>query len=1044
MLDRIFDIDLKNNLKISITNNEIYNQLILYLYYKTSSDIVLVVPTLNEANNLYSKLNYYLKDDVFIFPDDDYLTKKAIVSSPEFMYMRLKFLNNFSNIEKKILICHTNSYLKKLLPKKDLIDVSLNIKVKSNIDRDELVSKLNKIGYRRESIVTNTGEFSVRGFVVDIFPIFEEHPFRIELFDNDVEDIKVFDENTQISIKSVNEVIIKPVIDEYENASTSILDYFDNPLVIYNDYDSIVKVFKSIKEQLNYYNDENALWNLEDMNVKKSIYVDTTNNLDYDYSFVAEGITSYNNDFSKFSSDLSKDNTYLCSKDKEFISKLNISKDKIINEDMLNGFIYNNITYLCKNDLNLNIQKLRYDTGYKMGKKIGSINNLEIGDYVVHKANGIGIYKGIQTIMTNGLLKDYILLQYKGDDKLYIPVDDVDKLYKYSSKDGARPHIHKLNSLEWEKTKLRIRKKIRDISQELIKIYRNRNVSTTEPFMSDTPEQEIFENEFIYDETADQLKTSSEIKKDLESSKPMDRLLCGDVGYGKTEVIFRAMFKAISNNKQVMYLCPTTLLSYQQYMSALDRFKNHAVNFALLNRYTSVKETRDILEKLKEGKIDGIFGTHRLLSNDVVFKDLGLLVIDEEQRFGVMHKEKIKEIKSNVHVLSVSATPIPRSLQMSLIGVRDLSLIETPPKNKFPVQTYVIGYDSYILRDVVLKEKARNGQIFILYNKVIDMDNYADKLRKLLPEVSIRYAHGKMKRDEMQDIVYDFAQGNFDVLVSSTIIENGIDIPNANTMIVIDADRFGLSQLYQIRGRVGRGSRQAYAYLMYDKNKILGETAQKRLEAIKEFTLLGSGYKIAMRDLSIRGAGDLLGSEQAGFIDSVGSEMYIELINEELNGKGDEKIEESVNISDISNHISNNYSDEDAVIIELHKLIATISSSKEFDQVYETIKDRFGIVTDDLKNYMKQELCEKLIQKMNLKILINDRNKISIKLEECFYKNINIEKLFIASTSISTKFNFSYNGNAIIISLNKINLEKHYINYILDLLIYLDNQKNRS
>lgn len=1041
MFDKIFKINLVDNLKISITNNEIYNQLILYFYSKVEGGIILVTPTLSDANNLYSRLSYYLKDDVFIFPDDDYLTKKAIVSSPEFMYMRLKFLNNFTNKSKKILVCHTNSYLKKILPKNELINVNMNISINSKLDREILINKLCKAGYRRESIVTNTGEFSVRGFVVDVFPIFEEHPYRIELFDDEVEEIKIFDENTQMSIKTVNEVLIKPVMDEYENANSSILNYFDNPLVIYHDYDSIVKVFNSIKEQLNYYHDETALFDLNDLKPEHTLFLDTTNNFDFDYSFVAETVTSYNNDFSRFSSDLLENNTFLCTTDDRLIAKLNVGKDKIIKKDLLNGFIYNNYKYLSKNDLNLTVQKIKYDTGYKMGKKISSIDKLEIGDYVVHKANGIGVYMGIQTIMKNGILKDYILLQYKGNDKLYIPVDDVDKLYKYSSKDGARPTIHKLNSLEWEKTKLKIKKRIKDISSELIKIYKKRNISTTEPFLPDTPEQKIFENEFIYDETADQLKTSLEIKKDLESSKPMDRLLCGDVGYGKTEVIFRAIFKAISNNKQVMYLCPTTLLSYQQYMSALNRFKNHAVNFALLNRYTSLKETKEILEKLKEGRIDAVFGTHRLLSKDVEFKDLGLLVIDEEQRFGVMHKEKIKEIKSNVHVLSVSATPIPRSLQMSLIGVRDLSLIETPPKNKFPVQTYVINYDPYILRDVVLKEKARDGQVFILYNKVEDMPKYVEKLSNLLPEVSIRYAHGRMDRDEMQDIVYNFVLGNFDVLVSTTIIENGIDIPNANTMIVIDADRFGLSQLYQIRGRVGRGSRQAYAYLMYDKNKILGETAHKRLEAIKEFTLLGSGYKIAMRDLSIRGAGDLLGSEQAGFIDSVGAEMYIELINEELNNVPEEREEESINISDISNHINENYSDEDAVIIELHKLISTIKSSNEFDEVYETIRDRFGIVTDDLRNYMKQELCKKLIHKMNLKILINDKNKISIKLDENFYRGINIEKLFIASTNISTRFNFSYNGSAVIISLNKINLEKHYINYILDLLLFLDNQK---
>ena len=683
---------------------------------------------------------------------------------------------------------------------------------------------------------------------------------------------------------------------------------------------------------------------------------------------------------------------------------------------------------------------MKYNTGYKMGKKIDSIDKLEIGDYVVHKTSGIGVYMGITTIMKAGVPMDYILIKYKGDDKLYLPVDKVDSLYKYSSKDGARPVIHKLNSIEWQKTKMRIKKKIHDISNELIKIYKNRSISKVEPFMEDTPEQVIFENEFAYEETPDQLKTTMEIKKDLESSKPMDRLLCGDVGYGKTEVIFRAVFKAVMNNKQVMYLCPTTLLSYQQYVSALSRFKNHAVNIALLNRYTTKKETNSILKDLEEGKIDVVFGTHRLLSGDIKFKDLGLLVIDEEQRFGVMHKEKIKEIKNNVHVLSVSATPIPRSLQMSLIGVRDLSLIETAPVNKLPVQTYVISYDPYILRDVILKEKARGGQAFILYNKVMDMSSIVEGFNKLLPEVTIKYAHGKMNKEQMQNIMYEFTMGEFDVLVSTTIIENGIDIPNANTMIVMDADRFGLSQLYQIRGRVGRGDRQAYAYLMYNKEKLLNETAQKRLDAIKEFTELGSGYKIAMRDLSIRGAGDLLGSEQAGFIDSVGVDMYIELINEELSGKEIEEDKKETNLNSVSTHIGNDYSDEDSVIIELHKMIGNINNINDFNEVYESIKDRFGVVNEELNIYMKQELCEKIIDKLGINVVQNDRLKFVIKLDNNIYSKLSVENLFIETTRISTKFNFAYRGDAIFISLLKEQVEKHYINYVLDLLLYISEQ----
>ena len=853
-------------------------------------------------------------------------------------------------------------------------------------------------------------------------------------------EIKYFDENSQLSIRNIDTIVLKPIKDEYSSENSNVLSYLDKPLLIYQDYNQITMVERSIIEQINYYNEVNSNFMLSDIMSLNTIFVNTIDNVKSDYDISASSIVNYGGDINKFKKDVNVEDSFLCTKDKELINRLNFNKSKIIDVDLLNGFIYNGISYYSKNDLFYHKEQVKYNTGYKMGKKIDSIDKLEIGDYVVHKTSGIGVYMGITTIMKAGVPMDYILIKYKGDDKLYLPVDKVDSLYKYSSKDGARPVIHKLNSIEWQKTKMRIKKKIHDISNELIKIYKNRSISKVEPFMEDTPEQVIFENEFSYEETPDQLKTTMEIKKDLESSKPMDRLLCGDVGYGKTEVIFRAVFKAVMNNKQVMYLCPTTLLSYQQYVSALSRFKNHAVNIALLNRYTTKKETNSILKDLEEGKIDVVFGTHRLLSGDIKFKDLGLLVIDEEQRFGVMHKEKIKEIKNNVHVLSVSATPIPRSLQMSLIGVRDLSLIETPPVNKLPVQTYVISYDPYILRDVILKEKARGGQSFILYNKVNDMSNIVEGFNKLLPEVTIKYAHGKMNKEQMQDIMYEFTMGKFDVLVSTTIIENGIDIPNANTMIVMDADKFGLSQLYQIRGRVGRGDRQAYSYLMYNKEKVLNETAQKRLDAIKEFTELGSGYKIAMRDLSIRGAGDLLGSEQAGFIDSVGVDMYIELINEELSGKEIEEDKKETNLNSVSTHIGNDYSDEDSVIIELHKMIGNIDNINDFNDVYESIKDRFGVVNEELSIYMKQELCEKIIDKIGINVVQNDRLKFSIKLDNNIYNKLNVENLFIETTRISTKFNFAYRGDAIFISLLKEQVEKHYINSVLELLLYISEQ----
>ena len=522
----------------------------------------------------------------------------------------------------------------------------------------------------------------------------------------------------------------------------------------------------------------------------------------------------------------------------------------------------------------------------------------------------------------------------------------------------------------------------------------------------------------------------------------MERLLCGDVGYGKTEVIFRAMFKTVMNGKQVAYLCPTTVLSHQQYDSAIQRFKNYGVNIDLINRHFTNKQVQEKLKKLKDGQTDIIIGTHRLLSKDVEFKDLGLLVIDEEHRFGVEQKEKIKGLKSNVHVLSVSATPIPRSLQMSLVGIRDLSLIESAPENRYPVQTYVIEYNEMLIREAILKEISRHGQAFILYNNINDMESIVNKYKRLIPEARFCFAHGKMGKDEMQDIIYDFTNKKYDVLVSTTIIENGIDIPNANTIVVIDADRFGLSQLYQIRGRVGRSDKIAFAYLMYKKEKVLNSIAIKRLEAIKEFTELGSGYKISMRDLAIRGSGDILGKEQAGFIDSVGVNMYLDLINEEVNGIDNDKEEEKDLIPiDVETHIGNEYTDENSILIELHKKINGITNKKELNEVLSEIRDRFGYTNSSLELYAHEKYLEKLLMVTMVKLNENDNLKCVLKLKREIFNNINVEKLFVETTKISTKFNFSYKNDTIIITLLKATLEKNYIYYLESLLELIYSMK---
>lgn len=1042
---KLFDFDINNIKNVSISDNEIYNQFILYTFFSSGKNIMLVFPTLNEATEKFNNLKSYL-DDVYLFPEDDIISKSAIAASPELLYMRINLLNKINDNKQKIVIVHLNSYIKKMSNIQAYRDKTIHLKKNKIVNREKLIKDLTENGYKRESMVYNTSDFSVRGFVIDVYPVGEENPVRIELFDDVVEKVKYFDPITQKTMKELDEVSILSLNENYNDSESSIKDYLENKIVMYHNFNQIKLQEKMLKPQMEYLNISSSVFKLNELLTKDDIYLDTINNKNKDINIFAKNIEYYNSNKSMFIDDIIKNNGTLYSSNKNFINEILHLNNKIktVNKNLNKGFVYKNKYYYSENDLygNNKTQKIKYKEN--IGKNIISLDNLQIGDYVVHRKNGIGIYKGITTIEKNKLKKDYILIQYKGNDKLYLPVEDISKLYKYVSKEGMKPTINKLNSIEWTKTKLRIREKIKDITQDLLKIYKEREKAIIKPFSKDDENQIIFENEFEYEETPDQIKAINEIKKDLEKPRPMERLLCGDVGYGKTEVIFRAMFKAVENNYQVAYLCPTTILSYQQYESAKERFRNFAINIDIINRHYTNKQVQAKIKKLKEGKTDIIFGTHRLLSKDVEYNNLGLLVIDEEHRFGVEQKEKIKKIKSNVHVLSVSATPIPRSLQMSLVGIRDLSLIESAPQNRYPVQTYVIEYNEMLIREVILKEISRKGQAFILYNNVMNMINLVNKYKRIIPEVKICYAHGKMTKKEMQDIIYDFTNKKYDVLVSTTIIENGIDIPNANTIIVIDSERFGLSQLYQIRGRVGRSDKIAYAYLMYKKEKILTLTAKKRLEAIKEFTELGSGYKISMRDLAIRGAGDLLGKEQAGFIDSVGVNMYLDLIKEEVEGTKEEDIDSPKEVMlNVPTHIGNEYTDDSDVVIELHKKINGISNKTELNSVLEEIKDRFGITNQELQLYAHEKYIEKLVILDNVKILENDNKKIVLRLLKSSYKDISIEELFIKTINISGKFNFLYKNDSIYITLLKTTLEKNYLYYIEELLelIYILKSK---
>lgn len=591
---------------------------------------------------------------------------------------------------------------------------------------------------------------------------------------------------------------------------------------------------------------------------------------------------------------------------------------------------------------------------FKEGEKV-VFADLKVGDYVVHKNYGIGIFVGVNTITADGTTKDYIKLKYKNDDILYIPTNQLDSIRKYIGGDSINPPINSIGSKDWIKTKEKVKNNLRAVARELIELYAKREKAKGYAFSKDTPWQQQFEEQFPYQETDDQLRCIEEVKKDMEAQRPMDRLLCGDVGYGKTEVAIRAAFKAVMDHKQVAYLVPTTVLAQQQYEEFRERMKDFPIKVEILNRFKSKKYQDEVIKKLKLGEVDIVIGTHRLLSKDVEFKDIGLLIIDEEHRFGVKAKEKIKQYKANIDVLTMTATPIPRTMHMSIVGIRDMSVIYEPPQNRKPVQTYILEYDQEVIKEAITKELERDGQVFYIYNRVDTIQKKADEISRLVPEATVSYAHGQMTGNQIEDIMEEFINKKTNVLVCTTILESGIDIPNANTIIVENADRMGLAALYQIRGRVGRADRQAYAYITYRKDKMLSEEADKRLKAIKEFTEFGSGFKIAMRDLEIRGAGSLLGEIQSGHLEQVGYDTYCSLLDEVVKEMQGIEVEPEIDIQielNVTSYIPDEYIPDSAQKIEIYQNIALCKNEEDIQNVVDEIIDRFGNMPSELENLL--------------------------------------------------------------------------------------------
>ncbi len=1064
-MDIFNDFKYDNNIIIQGLTKELNTFYVQNLYNNTQKNILIVTSTLFEANQIFKNLKTYL-DNVYLFPMDDFLTSVALAVSPEFKVKRLETLDKIKE-KRSIVITNLTGYLR-YLPDINIKDkLNLEITKSTKINREKLEEILDKYGYNKETLVTTTGEYAVRGYVIDIFLINEEHPIRIEFFGSNIDSIRYFNESTQLSIKQLDSINITPNKEVTTTKNSSIYDYLKEPITIFYNRSQIENSYKKMLEDIINYNkeidsNEKYMFDFEEINPNYQIFINTFENENSKnaLTFTSKEIENFNSNYDKLkdfvnSKIIKKKTVIFClSKDsqikiiKELFPDAIVTKNiinnsiNIINKQINNGFEYKDYVVIGEFDIEkVHSTSIKYKNNYHIGKKIKDIDSLSLGDYVVHRQHGIGIYNGIITLNTSGIKKDYLQINYKDTDKVYIPVEKISSIYKYSDKDGTKPKINKLNSTPWAKTKQTLQKKIKDISEELIKLYSIRNSIKGEAYVPNELESQ-FDSEFEYELTRDQEKVINEIYRDLDSVVPMDRLLCGDVGFGKTEVAFRAIFRTVLNNKQVCYLCPTTILSKQQYESALNRFKNYPVEIALLNRFTTPKEVKRIKEGLKTGVIDIVFGTHRLLSDDIEYKKLGLLIVDEEQRFGVTHKEKIKKYKNDVNVLTLSATPIPRTLKMAMSGLRDLSVIDTPPVNRYPVQTYVLQENDVIIRDAIYKELSRNGQVFILYNKVETIENEVEKIKKLVPEARIKYAHGQMSKTELDDIMTEFTEYEFDILVCTTIIETGIDIQNANTLIIIDADYFGLAQLYQIRGRVGRSDKIAYAYLLYNKSKVLNETSVKRLQAIKEFTELGSGYRIAMRDLSIRGAGDIIGSEQAGFVDTVGISLYMKMVEEEIKRLNGEKVEEEDDkpaLVNVETAIDDNYVKDEELKIEIHQKINEIDSYEKLLDTKKELEDRFGKVSSELEVYMYEEWFEKISEDLKITKVIQNERFVEIELPEEISSQTKGDKLFLESYNINPNFKFRYFNKRIIISLPLKGLEKHFLYYFVPLLNIIKN-----
>jgi transcription-repair coupling factor (superfamily II helicase) len=1127
------------------------------LYEEVKDRILLITYNWQRATDIYEELLRLLPgDNFFLFPHLEVLPHERIENDISVKIQRLTVLENLERTETSITIIPVQALLQGIVPKCLFSKHHYEVDFNSIVKIDQFSLRLIEQGYERVDMVENKGDFSIRGGIIDIYPLTKDNPVRIELFGDEVESIREFDLTTQRAIRELERVNISPATEILLNSKS-----------ISHGIEEIKKLLKKDKEELLTFEKEAEAKELEDMvkadiekleegiifpgigqylpffydqmstlidyfqtgnlifdspnRVKKKAFdlVDDTNELRLSLLKQGSVLSNYSENFIGYDDLLDAFHSYpklylnevqqvkglkvdqsleldlrkapvfrgqitnfikevkehkkhgyrivitlsTSSKCKRLVSTLQeeglsafyIEKitdqiktgNIIVTTDTLSeGLISPGLKFILFTESDIFSQveqkKKRKVKAYDQGVKISSFEELNVGDYVVHENHGIAKYLGVKTLEVQNHNQDYLLLNYADEDKLYVPTDQIDLIQKYVGMEGSQPKLYSLGSNNWSRVKQRVKESVQEMAEELLELYAEREVATGYSFSEDTVWQQEFEADFPYQETPDQLKAIEEVKVNMESPQPMDRLLCGDVGYGKTEVAIRAAFKAVMDGKQVAMLVPTTILAQQHLNTFVERFTDYPVNVEMLSRFRTAKEQDEIIKKMKNGLVDIIIGTHRILSSDINFKDLGLLIVDEEQRFGVKHKEKLKNIKRSIDVLTLTATPIPRTLHMSLVGVRDMSLIETPPKNRYPIRTYVREYSEGLIKEAIQRELNRGGQVYFVHNRVADIDKVAGKIKKILPEAEVVTAHGQMSESKLERIMLSFLNGENNVLVCTTIIETGLDISNVNTIIINKADKMGLSQLYQLRGRVGRTNRVAYAYLLYQQDQILSEVAQKRLQAIKEFTNLGSGYKIAMRDLEIRGAGNILGPKQHGHIEAIGFSLYCKLLEQAIKDlKGDKKeVKEEINIDlEVNAYIVEDYIPDSKQKIEIYKKISSIMDLEDVQDIKEELKDRFGPIPKPVLNLIKIGKVKVLALNLNVKEIETEENLVFIKFSDSDY--LSGEQIIELSSRYKNQIRFKSSQEPIL-KLKVIQSMEETLNILTEILNFLSASKN--